>query len=171
MIISSDLSVQLTANRVAEMMNVSTAKFRADFKRHTGTTFKKSLTDLRMTRAYELLQSGSSIINASLETGYWKRSALYRGFPPVLGQNSWELCSGQKVRVKEFGTNPFCRIPFYKIIAYLPASDFNCALNVSSFEFTLFADSARPDAMLRLFSAIAIRKNPSRSSSQSTVSP
>ena len=56
MIISSDLSVQLTANRVAEMMNVSTAKFRADFKRHTGTTFKKFLTDLRMTRAYELLQ-------------------------------------------------------------------------------------------------------------------
>ena len=80
MIISSDLSVQLTANRVAEMMNVSTAKFRSDFKRHTGTTFKKFLTDLRMTRAYELLQSGSSIINASLETGYSSEAHFIAAF-------------------------------------------------------------------------------------------
>ena len=86
MIISSDLSVQLTANRVAEMMNVSTAKFRADFKRHTGTTFKKFLTDLRMTRAYELLQSGSSIINASLETGYSSEAHFIAAFRRYWGR-------------------------------------------------------------------------------------
>ena len=93
--ISNDLSVQLTADRIAKIMNVSTAKFRNDFKRHTGTTYKKYLTDLRMTRALELLQSGSSIINTSFETGYSSEAhfiATYKSY--------WGVTPGSRDKVR-----------------------------------------------------------------------
>ena len=47
----------------------------------------------------------------------------------------------------------------------------NWELKVSSLVLTAAAALASPEAALRSFSAIAVRMNPSRSSSHSTVSP
>ena len=68
--ISENLSEPMTVDSLADMFGVGHTKFAEDFKSVTGSTYKKYLTDLRMTRARELLTSGSSIINASLETGF-----------------------------------------------------------------------------------------------------
>ena len=90
-IVGEDLSSQYTIERIASEMNVSVSKFQIDFKRHTGSTYKKYLTDLRMTRAIELLSCGSSIIHASLETGYSSEAHFIKVFREYYGVTPGEM--------------------------------------------------------------------------------
>ena len=85
-IIGENLSEPMTIAALCEKFDIGESKFCADFKSHTGKTYKKYLTDLRMTRAYELLQSGSSIINASLETGYSSEAHFIAAFRRYWGK-------------------------------------------------------------------------------------
>lgn len=84
--IDENLAEPLTIEKLCARFGVGHTKLLADFRDATGTTFKKFLTDLRMTRAYELLQSGSSIINASLETGYSSEAHFNAAFRRYWGR-------------------------------------------------------------------------------------
>ena len=81
--IASNLASTITLGSLAEQYGISKSKLNLDFRTATGTTFKQYITNLRMTKARELLASGSSIINASLETGYSSEAhfiAAYKAF-------------------------------------------------------------------------------------------
>ena len=83
--IEENLSGELTIEKLCQSFSVGHTKLLSDFKKATGTTFKKFLTDLRMSRARELLASGSSIINASLETGYSSEAHFIKAFREYYG--------------------------------------------------------------------------------------
>ena len=92
--VAEDLSSQYTVEMIASAMNVSVSKFQIDFKRQTGKTYKSYLTDLRMTRARELLSTGSSIINASLETGYSSEAHFIKAF-----REYWGMTPGHFIKL------------------------------------------------------------------------
>ena len=82
---AENLASPPTIRELADRFNIGQSKFCSDFKRHTGSTYKKYLTDLRMARARDLLLSGSSIINASLETGYSSEAHFIKTFHSYYG--------------------------------------------------------------------------------------
>lgn len=82
---AENLASPPTIRELADRFNIGQSKFCSDFKRHTGSTYKKYLTDLRMARARDLLLSGSSIINASLETGYSSEAHFIKAFHGYYG--------------------------------------------------------------------------------------
>ncbi len=84
--ISENLSEPMTVDSLAEKFGVGHTKFAEDFKLVTGSTYKKYLTDLRMNRARELLMSGSSIINASLDTGFSGESQFIATYKRYWGE-------------------------------------------------------------------------------------
>ena len=84
--ISENLSEPMTVDSLAEKFGVGHTKFADDFKSVTGSTYKKYLTDLRMNRARELLLAGSSVINASLETGFSGESQFIATYKRYFGE-------------------------------------------------------------------------------------
>ena len=84
--VASNLAKPLTLEELAAQYGVGKSKLNLDFKTATGSTYKKYLTDLRMTRALELLQSGSSIINTSFETGYSSEAHFIAAFRRYWGK-------------------------------------------------------------------------------------
>lgn len=93
--VASNLAKPLTLEELAAQYGIGKSKLNLDFKTATGSTYKKYLTDLRMTRALELLQSGSSIINTSFETGYSSEAhfiATYRSY--------WGVTPGESLKVR-----------------------------------------------------------------------
>ena len=62
----------------------------------TGRCCPKYLTDLRQTRARELMETGSSIINASLETGYSSEAHFIKAFREYWGMTPGEFRSSLK---------------------------------------------------------------------------
>lgn len=80
-----------TAESLARELGVSATKFHTDFRYATGTTYKKYLTNMRQTRAKELLKEGSSIINASLETGYSSEAHFIKAFREYWGMTPGEF--------------------------------------------------------------------------------
>lgn len=85
-LLAENLSESPTIKELTKRFGVGQTKFMADFKLHTGSTYKKYLTDLRMTRACELLTSGSSIIDVSLETGYSSEAHFIAAFRRYWGK-------------------------------------------------------------------------------------
>ena len=83
--IDENFADELSVASLCEKFSVGHTKLLSDFRKATGTTFKKFLTDLRMSRARELLASGSSIINASLETGYSNEAHFIKIFREYYG--------------------------------------------------------------------------------------
>ena len=82
---AENLASPPTIKELTDRFNIGQSKFCSDFKRHTGSTYKKYLTNLRMARARDLLLSGSSIINASLETGYSSEAHFIKAFHSYYG--------------------------------------------------------------------------------------
>ena len=78
---------------LAARFGVSKTKFNIDFKATVGKTYKQHLTDLRMTYAHELLSSGVSIINASIDTGYANEAHFIKAF-----REYWGITPGEYVR-------------------------------------------------------------------------
>ena len=93
---SENMTDPMTVSELSEKFGVSEAKFYADFKENTGSTYKKYLTDLRQTRARELMETGSSIINASLETGYSSEAHFIKAFREYWGMTPGEFRSSLK---------------------------------------------------------------------------
>ena len=93
---SEKLSEPITAEIMAERSGIGVAKFHKDFRSATGMTYKKYLTDLRQTRARELMETGSSIINASLETGYSSEAHFIKAFREYWGMTPGEFRSSLK---------------------------------------------------------------------------
>lgn len=87
------LSAPGTAESLARELGVSATKFHTDFRYATGTTYKKYLTNMRQTRAKELLTKGSSIINASLETGYSSEAHFIKAF-----REYWGMTPGEYIK-------------------------------------------------------------------------
>ena len=85
-LISENLSEPMTVDELAGKFGVGHTKFADDFKAVTGSTYKKYLTDLRMNRARELLLAGSSVINASLETGFSGESQFISTYKRYFGE-------------------------------------------------------------------------------------
>ena len=83
--VTENLSEPKTVDELSEKFGVGHTKLASDFRQATGKPYKKYLTDLRMTRARELLASGSSIINASLETGYSSEAHFIKAFREYYG--------------------------------------------------------------------------------------
>ena len=94
--ISENLSDKVTLEAICERFDVGRTKFAEDFSEATGVGFKKYLTDLRQTRARELIESGSSIINASLETGYSSEAHFIKAFRDYWGMTPGEFRSSLK---------------------------------------------------------------------------
>ena len=92
--ITENLSDPKTVDELAGKYGVGHTKLAEDFRQATGKTYKKYLTDLRMTRAIELLASGSSIINASLETGYSSEAHFIKTFREYYGVTPGSMKSG-----------------------------------------------------------------------------
>ena len=83
--IDGNFAENLTVASLCEKFSVGHTKLLSDFRKATGMTYKKFLTDLRMTRARELILSGSSIINASLEAGYSSEAHFIKAFREYFG--------------------------------------------------------------------------------------
>jgi AraC-like DNA-binding protein len=92
-LITENLSEPKTAESLAELYGVGQSKFYSDFKKYTGSTYKKYTTDLRMTRARELLVDGNSIINTSLECGYSSEAHFIKAF-----REYWGITPGEYIR-------------------------------------------------------------------------
>ena len=86
----------ITLGSLSEQYEISKSKLNLDFRTATGTTFKQYITNLRMTKARELLASGSSIINASLETGYSSEAHFIKAFREYWGMTPGEFRSSLK---------------------------------------------------------------------------
>ncbi len=83
--VTENLSEPKTVDELAEKFGVGHTKLASDFRQATGKPSNKYLPDLRMTRARELILSGSSIINASLETGYSSEAHFIKAFREYYG--------------------------------------------------------------------------------------
>ncbi len=83
--VGENLNEQIGIEELAKRFGVGQSKFCADFKRTTGSTYKKYTTDLRLTQASELLRSGMSILAVSLELGYSSESHFIRAFREYWG--------------------------------------------------------------------------------------
>lgn len=84
-LITDNLTEPLTIPALCKKFGVGHSKLMSDFKNATGSTYKKYLTDLRQTRARELLASGSSIISTSLEVGYSSEAHFITAFKKYWG--------------------------------------------------------------------------------------
>jgi AraC-like DNA-binding protein len=91
--VTENLSEPQTVETLAARCGVGQSKFYSDFKANVGSTYKKYLTDLRQTRARELLTDGASIINASLECGYSSEAHFVKAF-----REYWGLTPGEYIR-------------------------------------------------------------------------
>ena len=94
--VASNLAKPLTLEELAAQYGIGKSKLNLDFKTATGSTYKKYLTDLRQTRARELMETGSSIINASLETGYSSEAHFIKAFREYWGMTPGEFRSSLK---------------------------------------------------------------------------
>ena len=92
--IGENLSEPMTLYELCDKFDVGASKLCKDFRKTTGKTYKSYLTDLRMTRARELLSAGSSIINASLETGYSSEAHFIKAF-----REYWGMTPGRFVNL------------------------------------------------------------------------
>ena len=92
--IGSNLASTITLGSLSEQYEISKSKLNLDFRTATGTTFKQYITNLRMTKARELLASGSSIINASLETGYSSEAHFIAAFKAYWGMTPGNFING-----------------------------------------------------------------------------
>ena len=88
--VAENLNEPKTINELTEKYGIGHSKFTDDFRKATGYTYKKYLTDLRMTRAGELLQSGMEIINVALETGYSSEAHFIAAF-----KKYWSMTPGE----------------------------------------------------------------------------
>ena len=95
--IDENLADPITIDKLCSHFGVGHTKLLSDFKESTGVTYKSFLTNLRMTRAKELLASGSSIINASLETGYSSEAHFIAAFKAYWGVTPGEFLSGNEI--------------------------------------------------------------------------
>ena len=91
--IPEHLSEPETAAEIAARFGVCPAKFHRDFRATVGKTYKQHLTDLRQTFARELLTSGASIINASIDTGYSSEAHFIKAF-----REYWGITPGEYIR-------------------------------------------------------------------------
>ncbi|MCI8388006.1 MAG: helix-turn-helix transcriptional regulator [Clostridiales bacterium] len=91
--ITENLSESMTIADICKQFSVGHTKLLEDFKNATGSTYKKYLTTLRQTRARELLESGSSIVNASLEVGYSSEAHFIKAF-----RKYWGITPGEYLK-------------------------------------------------------------------------
>lgn len=84
--VTDNLSEPLTIAQLCERFGIGHSKLASDFKTAVGTTYKKYLLNLRQSRARELLRSGVSIINASLEVGYSSEAHFIKAFREYWGE-------------------------------------------------------------------------------------
>ena len=89
-LITENLSEPMTVDELAARFNVGHTKFASDFRDATGSSYKSYITDLRMTRARELLSAGMSIISVSMETGYSSEAHFISAF-----RKYWNMTPGQ----------------------------------------------------------------------------
>lgn len=94
--ITDNLAEPVTIDTLCVRFGVGHTKLLDDFRTATGSTYKKYLTDLRQTRARELMETGSSIINASLETGYSSEAHFIKAFREYWGMTPGEFRSSLK---------------------------------------------------------------------------
>lgn len=93
MYLSENLNQRLTLDGVAEQFGIGRSKLNNDLRAVTGYSFKEHLTELRLIRAKEMLEYGSTVTQASLECGYSHEShfiAVYR--------DRWGCTPGQTFR-------------------------------------------------------------------------
>ena len=90
-LVTENFAEQMTIDELCVRFGVGRTKFANDFQAVTGSTYKKYMIDLRQTRARELLASGSSIINASLETGYSSEAHFIKAFREYWGVTPGEF--------------------------------------------------------------------------------
>ena len=90
---ATNLSTPLTAEEMAEKLDVSKTTFNRAFRATLGKTYKQHLTDLRQTFARDMLRHGTSIINASIDTGYSSEAHFIKAF-----REYWGITPGEFIR-------------------------------------------------------------------------
>lgn len=84
--IAEKLSPSITANELADELNVSRAKLTADFKRETGMTLKEYIELQCVERAKSALANGMSVQLAADELGFVDVGTFIRMFKKVTGE-------------------------------------------------------------------------------------
>jgi len=91
----------VTVEEAARVCGVSTAYFCRLFRRFTGVSFKRYVTELRMARAQQLLVDTSlNIIEIALQVGYSRHSYFSRRFREFVGVTPRDF--RKRVRLEKF---------------------------------------------------------------------
>jgi len=78
---------EISLSDIAAMLHINSSYLSQIFKKETGTTFSKYLTDLRITKAKQLLQQSSlSISDVAMKTGFNDYFYFLRIFKKITGQ-------------------------------------------------------------------------------------
>ncbi len=83
--ISDNYGEPLTANLLADRFYVSSAKLNADFKGMTSVTLHKYIVTVRLINAKRMLISGKSVLETSVECGFFNESHFIRTFKERTG--------------------------------------------------------------------------------------
>lgn len=83
--ISDNYGEPLTANLLADRFYVSSAKLNADFKGMTSVTLHKYIVTVRLINAKRMLISGKSVLETSVECGFFNESHFIRTFKEKTG--------------------------------------------------------------------------------------
>lgn len=83
--ISENYGEPLTANVLADKFYVSSAKLNADFKGMTSVTLHKYIVTVRLINAKRMLISGKSVLETSVECGFFNESHFIRTFKEKTG--------------------------------------------------------------------------------------
>lgn len=91
--ITENLDQPLELESTANMFGVGRTKLNCDMRNFSGLTFKQTVSEFRLTRAYELIESGHSISSAALECGYCSESHFIQSF-----RRKWGITPGNMMR-------------------------------------------------------------------------
>lgn len=94
--VSDNLSEPKTIGELSEKFGVGHSKLTDDFRTATGTTYKRYMTDLRMTKARELLSAGSEIIEVALRMGYSSEAHFITAYKRYWGETPGRFAKGKK---------------------------------------------------------------------------
>ena len=94
--VSGNLSEPKTIGELSEKFGVGHSKLTDDFRTATGTTYKRYMTDLRMTKARELLSAGAEIIDVALEIGYSSEAHFITAYKRYWGETPGRFSKSKK---------------------------------------------------------------------------
>jgi AraC family transcriptional regulator of adaptative response / methylphosphotriester-DNA alkyltransferase methyltransferase len=99
--IQQNFTSNLIAKEVATKFGLCRYKFSRLFNQETGTNFDLHIQKLRLNRARELLDSGTSIKQTCFESGFQSEAQFFRVFKKNLGMTPKQYHNAQTIDKKD----------------------------------------------------------------------